>query len=121
MLGFIDRRRRQSRWVAGAVAVLQLVAVTWVPVVHPYIHPDTPPPTPANEFTDQADNTALGSGVETSCFICAAGHSFSAAIDERLPLNAGVPWRLLFNSAVHRPILHTDTPANAARAPPTSS
>ena len=103
------------------VAAFQLAAVTWVPVVHPYIHPDAPPPAAANEFGQQAENDALDSGVASSCFICAAGHSFSAAVDQRLPLDAGVPWRIVFNPAVQRPTPHTDTSANAARAPPTSS
>jgi hypothetical protein len=118
MLGQIERGRRQLRWVAGAVVMLQFASATWVPVLHPYIHPDPPPPQAANHFTAQSDKHEQGSALETSCFICANGPGFSAVGDQRLPLEAEVPLRLPVNTAVPRSSSHRDTPANAARAPP---
>jgi len=120
MLGSIDRCNRHCKGLAGAILLLQLAAATWVPVVHPYIHPDPPPPLAANEFADQSENRARGSGVESSCFICTAGPSFSAAGDQRLPFDVGIPWRLPLNTTVYLTTPHTDTPANSARGPPTS-
>jgi hypothetical protein len=98
--------------------MLQFASVTWVPILHPYIHPDAPPPEAANHLAGQSDSHEQGSALETSCFICANGPSFSAVADQRLPIDVEVPLRLPLTTAVPRSTSHSDTPANAARAPP---
>ncbi len=113
---------REHRWhrrvVSSAVVLFQLATVMWIPVVHPLLHPDTPPPAETNQLADHSEHQENGASAETSCFICAAGHQFSASVDQRLPLGDGVSWRVPLNTLQCCASPDADTPANAPRAPP---
>ena len=109
---------RHHRVVPFAVALLQLATVTWVPVIHPFIHPDAPPPDTPESVTQPGDDQDRVSYVATFCFICGAGQEFSAATDHKFPIAHVASWQLPLNSAESRTSPLTDTPANAARAPP---
>lgn len=121
MLGLRGTRRRHHRMVSLAVALLQFAAVTWVPIAHPYIHPDAPPPGLLSQIGDFNEGQDASATAETSCFICQAGQQFSAAMDQCLPLGLEVSWHLPLNTAEVQAPPQLATPANAARAPPTGS
>ena len=114
------RRSPHHRVVSLAAALVQLATVTWIPVIHPYIHPDAPPPPATNVLADRSDQQQQqGHEVETfCCIICAAGHESSAAIDHKLPIPDVTSWEVQLHTIEHHPSRDTDTPANAARAPP---
>jgi hypothetical protein len=113
------RRSRHHRVVSLAAALLQLATVTWIPVIHPYIHPDAPPPPESNVLADRSDQQQQGPEVEPfCCIICAAGHEFSAAIDQKLPIPDVTCWGTQLHTTQYRPSSDIDIRANAARAPP---
>ncbi len=100
------------------MALLQLATVTWLPVIHPIIHPDAPPPSEVNAIVDPSGDQDRVSGVATFCFICAAGRELSATTDHKFPLGDIASWRLPLSCAEQLTSPLTDTPANPARAPP---
>jgi hypothetical protein len=109
---------RHSRVVPFAVAWLQLATVTWLPVIHPIIHPDEPPPYTAESVTQPGHDQDPVSCVATFCFICGAGQEFSAATDHTFSVGHVTSWQLPLNCAEPRTSPLSDSPANAARAPP---
>lgn len=121
MSGIRGTRSRHHRMVSLAVAMLQFAAVTLVPVAHPFIHPDEPPPGLLNQVGDPNEGQDASARAETSCFICQAGQQFSAAMDQRLPLGMEVSWHLPINTTEVQAPPQLATPANAARAPPVAS
>lgn len=66
----LSRRSRELRALSLLVAVVQLAAVTWVPVVHPRIHPDKALSTPLAAYdtpTSGSEQPVLG---EIMCVAC---------------------------------------------------
>ena len=120
MFAFGGTRRPHRTKVSLVVALLHFAAVTWIPIVHPFIHPDAPLPVFLNAVDSPSDQQDSNAAAETDCFICQAGQQFSAVKDQRLPFDVGIPWRLPLNTTVYLTTPHTDTPANSARGPPTS-
>jgi hypothetical protein len=112
------RRSRHHRVVSLAVGLLQLAAVTWVPIIHPYFHPHEPPSQVSTLLSNQSQQHQPDPDVETFCLICAAGQELSAAVDNRLPLPDLLSGHSQLHTYAYVALHHAETPTNSARAPP---
>jgi hypothetical protein len=111
-------RPRCLRATSTMVAVVQLLLVTWVPVVHPAIHPDRALATPVSAvdvLSSGAEGLVLGATVCVACMISAKALPSPHRLRQGAELSGKQASARQQNK---RQPLQFFSPTNPARAPP---
>ncbi len=115
-----NRHPRRLRAVSLVVALAQLAAVTWVPIVHPIIHPDKALATPVSAVdvqTSGAEQTVMG---EVMCVACMVSAEALPSPYRFVPAPESVRRHAPPSETRRHGPLQSFIPTNPARAPPPS-
>ncbi len=113
-----NHHTRGLRALALLVAVVQLTAVTWVPIVHPLIHPDQTLSTPVSALDVQTSGEEAPVLGEAMCVACMVSPNALPSPYRLLPGAEIARKQQLTRQAVERHPLQSFIPTHPARAPP---
>jgi hypothetical protein len=110
---------RRLRFVTRAVTVIQFAAVTFIPVVHPFLHHElvaaVPAAVPLLPTPHDAPHDLLGGD---ECLICRAQPGMLQAVATGLGSCPEIPVEPALSSSVNNCRIALPWPANSVRAPP---